>query len=162
MVVASPRLAERHLVTAPVKTRFAGPIKDGCEQPFTNLRQNRADVQFPLHARRKILYIFRAVRVLQIIKCPSIRKGGRKRCELQRSYLNPFAKARHPRDSAIGRWSSWKRAWMFIRQVVPGKFPEAEKAPVLGNRLESHARPELLKKHVVRVRHCFRQVHVLA
>src|SRR5260370_36790220 len=51
---------------------------------------------------------------------------------------------------------------MFARQVGAGEVSQAEKAAVLGNGLKSHARPELLKKYVVRVRHGFRQVHVLA
>ena len=51
---------------------------------------------------------------------------------------------------------------MLIRQVVSGEFSQPEQAAVLGNCLKSHPRSELLKKHVVRVRHRFRQVHVLA
>ena len=162
MVVASSRFAKGHLVTAAVETRLAGAIQDCGEHAFADLRENRADVQFALHARREIFNFILAVGVLQIVKSPAIGERRRERRELQRGDLNPFAKTGHPRDSAIGRRHGRKRTRMFIRQIVPRKFSQAEKTAVLGNRLESHARPELLKKNIIRVRHRFRQVHVLA
>src|SRR6266404_8393399 len=153
VVVASPRLPERHLVAAPVEARFAGAVQHRGEHTFANLWKYRADIQFALHARRKILNFFLAVGVLQVIKSSAVRECRGERRKLQRGCLNPFAKTGHPRDSAIrGRYGR-KRTRMFVRQVVPGEFSQTEKAPVLGNRVESHTRPKLLKKHVIRVRH---------
>jgi len=50
---------------------------------------------------------------------------------------------------------------MFVRQVVPGEFSQAEKTAILGI-VSNPILTQLLKKHVVRVRHGFRQVHILA
>jgi len=49
---------------APVKARFAGAVQDRGEHTFANLWKYRADIQFALHARRKILNFFLAVGVL--------------------------------------------------------------------------------------------------
>src|SRR5207302_9891679 len=87
VVVASARLPERHLVSAPVETGFAGPIKHRGEQALADFRQYRTNVQFPLHARREILNLFLAVRILQIIKRSAIGEGSRERGKLQRGHL---------------------------------------------------------------------------
>src|SRR5229473_4944823 len=68
VVVASPCFAERHLVATTVETRFPGAIKDGGQQALADLRENSANVQFALHARREIVNFFLCVRVLQIVK----------------------------------------------------------------------------------------------
>src|SRR6266567_9600696 len=118
MVVASSRLAEWHFVPAPVETRFAGAVQYRGEHAFTDFRKDQRDVQFAFHARREILDVFPRVGVLQIIKSSSICESRGERRELQRSYLNPFAKAGHPRDSAVRRRHGRKRTRMFVRQIV--------------------------------------------
>src|SRR5207302_6277900 len=87
VVVASARLAERHLVSAPVETGFAGPIKHRGEQALADFRQYRTNVQFPLHARREIIYLLVDGWILVLIKCPAIGKGSRERSKLQRGNL---------------------------------------------------------------------------
>src|SRR5439155_13296120 len=87
VIVTSARFAQRHLVPAPVKTGFARAIKDCGQQAFADLRQNRPDVQFALHARGEILNFFLAMRILQIIKSSAIRERRGERRELQNSLL---------------------------------------------------------------------------
>src|SRR5260370_12201249 len=86
-----------------------------------------------LFRSREVLNFLLGVGVLKIIKSSAIRERRGKRRELQRRNLNPFAKAGHARDSAVRRRRRRKRAGMLIRQVVPGKLPQTEKATVLGN-----------------------------
>ena len=51
---------------------------------------------------------------------------------------------------------------MLFRQVIAGEFAETKKARVLRNRIKPHAQTKLLEKHVVRMRHRIRQIHILA
>src|SRR5215472_18540453 len=126
MIVARSRLADGQLVAAPVVARLASAVEHGGEHALADFREDRADVQFALHFWCEALNLFLAARILQIIESSTVCKGSGKRGKLQRRYLNSFAVTGHPRDSAVRRRRSGKRARVLLRQVVSSQFAEPQ------------------------------------
>ena len=159
-VVAGASLAERGFVAAGIEAALRRAVENSGEHAFANFRKNRSDVEVALYLGLKILDVFGSARILQIVERAAVGERGRERDELERRDLNAFAEAGHASDATLGRGRHRERTRVLFRQVVAGKFAEAEEAGVLRNCVETHANAELLEEIIVGVSERFGEVHV--
>src|SRR5258706_1871816 len=161
-IVASSGFAQRHFVAAAIEAALPSAVENRGQHAFTNFRKNRGDIQIALHARREILNVIGSARILQIVEGPAIRKSRGDGNELQWRDLHSFAKTGHARNAAMRGRLHRERTRMLFRQIVAGELTQTEQARVTRNGVKTHAAAQLLEKHVIGMRHRFRQIHVLA
>src|SRR5579884_1726933 len=130
-----------------------GTEADGPGHPVGNFRNERRDIEMPLHARLEISHLFRARGMLQVIKRAAISDCRDQSAKLQRSHGDALAERAHfPYTAKLGRNLFVRiRPELLPGNVVPGQFTESVLMSVIGDLFETKFATESFEVCIVRM-----------
>ena len=160
-VVARARLAEI-LFAVGIVAAARGAIHHRREHSFTQVGQQRSDIELLPHARLKILSRFFRARILQIKLFAAVGQRANQRRELERRDANAGTEARHARSAPENRGPRREETGLLLGNVVAHLLAETEKLVILDQSVEAEFGSHCFEIFVIRMCHGLGKVHVPA
>src|SRR5271166_62050 len=140
-----------------------GSVLDRCLHAVLNFGNEVSDVQCPLDVGLQIQRFLRSGGVLEIKEGSPIGDGGDQRSELQGGHRYAFTERAHATHAPTvgGKRLIGVDAKLFARNVVAGKFSQAELVGIVAYALEAEIAAEGFKIKIVRVGERLSQIEMV-